>query len=158
MFLANYSGGLSDLPLPDMIACFQNQPEAAACFIGITPTSSFPVVQVNGDGSVRSIGHIKEAGMRMNRGFLRPSEADLRLHGWSDELVQRPFQRLAAERKLLAYKYDRFWACMDTFREKAVARGHGLARSSPLGGLEVASERREGDALAETRHQQHSLE
>jgi glucose-1-phosphate cytidylyltransferase len=69
MFLANYSDGLSDLLLPDMIAYFQNQPEAVACFVGVTPTSSFPVVQVNRDGSVRSIGHIKEAGMRMNGGF-----------------------------------------------------------------------------------------
>ena len=35
-----------------------------------------------------------------------------------EELVEEPFRRLAADRKLLAHVYDGFWACMDTFREK----------------------------------------
>jgi glucose-1-phosphate cytidylyltransferase len=35
-----------------------------------------------------------------------------------EELVQEPFRRLAEESKLLAYPYDGFWACMDTYKEK----------------------------------------
>jgi glucose-1-phosphate cytidylyltransferase len=46
-----------------------------------------------------------------------------------EELVQEPFRRLAKERKLLAYPYDGFWACMDTYKEKQLledmyTRGH----------------------------------
>ena len=32
--------------------------------------------------------------------------------------MQEPFQRLAQAGKLLAYSYDGFWACMDTFKDK----------------------------------------
>jgi len=56
--------------------------------------------------------------MRINGGFfvfrneifdwVRPGE----------ELVEQPFRRLAAARKLLAYRHDGFWACMDTFKDK----------------------------------------
>lgn len=28
------------------------------------------------------------------------------------------FQRLIAEKRLMAYQYDGFWACMDTFKDK----------------------------------------
>src|SRR6266852_6027607 len=81
MFLANYSDGVSDLPLPDMIDIFRRQ-DAVASFAGVAPTQSFHLV--------------------------RPGE----------ELVQEPFQRLAAAGKLLAYPYDGFWACLDTFKDK----------------------------------------
>jgi glucose-1-phosphate cytidylyltransferase len=130
MFLANYSDGLSDLPLPDMIASFESQPDAVACFAGVPPTSSFSLVQVEDCGRVRKIEHIKDSGIRINGGFfvLRNRIFDYMSDG--EELVEAPFQRLAAEGKLMAYKYDGFWACMDTFRERQLledmySRGQG---------------------------------
>ena len=35
-----------------------------------------------------------------------------------EELVIEPFQRLINEKQLIAYRYDGFWAGMDTFKEK----------------------------------------
>jgi glucose-1-phosphate cytidylyltransferase len=35
-----------------------------------------------------------------------------------EELVEEPFGRLINERKLMAYPYEGYWACMDTFKEK----------------------------------------
>jgi len=32
--------------------------------------------------------------------------------------VEAPFQRLIAQRKLAAYRYDGFWQAMDTFKDK----------------------------------------
>jgi glucose-1-phosphate cytidylyltransferase len=45
-----------------------------------------------------------------------------------EELVVEPFQRLIARRELYGVKYDGFWTCMDTFKDKQrledlVARG-----------------------------------
>ncbi len=118
MFLANYSDGLSDLPLPAMVDYFEAQPEAVACFAGVCPTSSFHLVQVGEGGRVESIRYIRDCGMRINGGFfvLRQQIFDYMNEG--EELVDAPFQRLAAEGRLLAYAHDGFWACMDTFREK----------------------------------------
>ena len=36
-----------------------------------------------------------------------------------EELVEQPFNRLVAARKLLAYNYDGFWVPMDTAKDKA---------------------------------------
>ena len=118
MFLANYSDGLSDLPLPDTIAHLKSRPEAVACFVGVAPNSSFHLVTLEDGALVRSIRHVKDVGMRINGGFFvfRQEIFDWMRDG--EELVQEPFQRLAAAGKLIAYPYDGFWACMDTFKEK----------------------------------------
>jgi glucose-1-phosphate cytidylyltransferase len=35
-----------------------------------------------------------------------------------DELVVEPFHRLIGEKELVTYRYDGFWECMDTFKDK----------------------------------------
>jgi glucose-1-phosphate cytidylyltransferase len=35
-----------------------------------------------------------------------------------EELVEEPFQRLIQQRKLMAFRWDGFWQCMDTFKDK----------------------------------------
>jgi glucose-1-phosphate cytidylyltransferase len=125
MFLANYSDGVSDLPLPTMIDVFRRQ-DAVACFAGVAPTQSFHLVSVEDGGRVKSIQNV---GMRINGGFFvfRKQIFDWMRAG--EELVEEPFQRLAAAGKLLAYPYDGFWACLDTFKDKQLledlySRGH----------------------------------
>jgi glucose-1-phosphate cytidylyltransferase len=128
MFLANYSDGLSDLPLSTMVERFEGQ-DAVACFAGVTPTQTFHLVNVGEDGRVSSIRHVKDVGMRVNGGFFvfRHEIFDWMREG--EELVEQPFQRLAAAGKLLAYPHDGFWACLDTFKDKQLledlySRGH----------------------------------
>jgi glucose-1-phosphate cytidylyltransferase len=117
MFLANYSDGVSDLPLPEMIDFFR-QRDAVACFAGVAPTQSFHLVSVVDGGRVSSIRHVKDVGMRVNGGFFAFRREIFEWVRQGEELVQEPFQRLAAAGKLLAYPYDGFWACMDTFKDK----------------------------------------
>jgi glucose-1-phosphate cytidylyltransferase len=94
IFLANYSDGVSDLPLPEMIDYFRAR-DAVACFAGVAPTQSFHLVSVKDGGRVESIRHVKDVGMRINGGFfvLRSEIFDWMKEG--EELVQEPFQRLA---------------------------------------------------------------
>src|SRR5262245_2240053 len=117
MFLANYSDGVSDLPLPEMIEYFRRE-DAVACFAGVTPTQSFHLVSVQEDGRVRSIRHVKDVGMRINGGYFVMRRELLDWIKPGEELVEEPFQRLAAAGKLLAYPHDGFWGCMDTFKDK----------------------------------------
>jgi glucose-1-phosphate cytidylyltransferase len=95
----------------------------------VAPYASYHLVSVEGDGKVKSIRHVKDCGMRINGGYfvLRPEIFEWMRPG--EELVQEPFQRLAAAGKLLSYSYDGFWACMDTFKDKQMledlyTRGH----------------------------------
>jgi glucose-1-phosphate cytidylyltransferase len=117
MFLANYSDGVTDLPLPKMVDFFRSR-DAVACFVGVVPSQSFHLVSMEDGGRVTSIRHVKDIGMRVNGGFfvLRKDVFDWIKPG--EEMVQEPFQRLAAAGKLVSYNYDGFWACMDTFKDK----------------------------------------
>jgi glucose-1-phosphate cytidylyltransferase len=117
MFLANYSDGLSDVPLPAMID-FTRERQAVACFVGIAPTQTFHLVQCEDGGRVRSIRHVKDVGMRVNGGFFvfRREVFDWIKPG--EELVEEPFKRLAEAGKLFAYPHDGFWVCMDTFKDR----------------------------------------
>jgi glucose-1-phosphate cytidylyltransferase len=117
MFLANYSDGLSDVPIPDTVE-FCRARAATACFVGVAPTSSFHLVQTDEGGRVKTICHIKDVGMRINGGFFVFRREIFDYLGPGEDLVEQPFQRLAAEGKLVTYHHDGFWACMDTFKER----------------------------------------
>lgn len=118
MFLANYSDGLANLPLPAYIDNFRAQKDKVAAFMCVKPAQSFHVVSVGDDAVVTDIRAVRELDVWVNGGYFvfRKEIFDYMRPG--EELVVEPFQRLAAERKLLAYKYDGFFGCMDTFKEK----------------------------------------
>ena len=117
MFLANYADGLTDLPLPVLENYFTRQ-RKAACFLGVKPATSFHVISMEQDGLVNQVRSTALSAGRINGGFfiLRPEIFEYMNEG--EELVEEPFQRLIRQRQLMAYSYDGFWACMDTFKEK----------------------------------------
>jgi glucose-1-phosphate cytidylyltransferase len=116
MFLANYADGLTDLQLPDMVDTFRASDKVAA-FMAVPPSQSFHLVDLEDDGEVTSLRSVNESDLLINGGYfaLRPEIFDYMYPG--DELVLEPFARLMKERKLLGYRYDRFWV-MDTFKEQ----------------------------------------
>jgi glucose-1-phosphate cytidylyltransferase len=117
MFLANYSDGLSDLPLPSMIESFRRTGKIA-CFAGVKPRASFHLISTDSGGTVKSINHVAKSGARINGGFMVLRREIFNYMRDGDELVEEPFRRLIAEGKLMAYPHDGYWACMDTFKEK----------------------------------------
>lgn len=116
MFLANYSDGLTDMPLPQMIDAFKREAKIAA-FVCSPPSQTFHVVGLGSDNRVLEIQPVKETGLLVNGGFFvfRPSIFDYMREG--EELVAEPFARLIANNQLMGYRYNRFWA-MDTFKEQ----------------------------------------
>jgi glucose-1-phosphate cytidylyltransferase len=116
VFLANYSDGLTDFPLPALVDGFLRR-DHVGTFLSVRPNNSFHFVTQTEDGLVTSIEDVKGADTWINGGFfvfrrqifdyLRPGE----------ELVIEPFQRLIAERKLATHAYDGFWRCVDTFKD-----------------------------------------
>jgi len=117
VFLANYSDQLSDLPLPAHIDFFQKS-GAIASFAAVRPSHSFHTVSIVDGGVVDQIQPVKNADFWINGGYmiLRKEIFDHIKNG--EELVEDPFARLIAKKKLHAYRYDGYWAAMDTFKEK----------------------------------------
>jgi glucose-1-phosphate cytidylyltransferase len=117
MFLANYSDGLSDAPLDDIVARFRNS-DAVASLLAIRSIQSFHAVHADADGVVNGLGAVSEQQMWLNGGYfvMRQEMFDHIREG--EELVEEPFRRLIQQRKLLSVQWGGFWQCMDTFKDK----------------------------------------
>jgi len=117
-FLANYSDGLTDLPLPVQMEGFRRHPDAVASFVSVKPNLSYHVVSTASDGLVSSIEDMTRSPIRINGGFFILKREIFKHLQPGEELVREPFQRLVAERRLAAYEYDGFWMSMDTFKDR----------------------------------------
>jgi glucose-1-phosphate cytidylyltransferase len=117
IFLANYGDQLSDLPLSDYLQRFQAS-GAIAGFVAVRPSQSFHTAKAESDGVVTALGPADDSEIWINGGYLALRRSIFDYIGEEDELVEAPFQRLIAERRLYAYKYRGFWKAMDTFKDK----------------------------------------
>lgn len=117
MFLANYSDGLSDLPLDTYVAEFTRR-KAFASFVAVRPSQSFHAIQTDAEGMVTAVAPMRNSDYWINGGFfcLRREVFDYLHEG--EELVEAPFRRLLVERRLWSYRHEGFWEAMDTFKDK----------------------------------------
>jgi glucose-1-phosphate cytidylyltransferase len=116
-FLANYSDNLTDFNLPDLTESFREQRKIAA-FLCVRPSLSCHCVSLGSSGLVREIKTLDHSGIMINGGYFIFDRAIFDYLKPGEELVQEPFQRLIAEKQLVAHAYDGFWRSMDTFKEK----------------------------------------
>ena len=116
VFLANYGDVLTDAPLPELVADFLRQDKVAA-FVAVKPTYTFHVVSMRDDGTVEQIDDVRVADIWINGGYLILRQEIFDYLGEGEELVQEPFQRLIKQDLLTAYRYEGFWAPMDTLKD-----------------------------------------
>jgi glucose-1-phosphate cytidylyltransferase len=135
VFLANYSDGLSNAPLPEMIDGFVKS-DKIACFLAVHPPFNFHLVEFSDIDTVRQFRSSNESQIWINGGYFifRNKIFDYIKEG--EELVLEPFNRLMEGGHLMAYKYEGFWRAMDTLRdrqvlEEMVERGETPCRVSP---------------------------
>jgi glucose-1-phosphate cytidylyltransferase len=87
-------------------------------FVAVKPSSSFHAVQYDSAGEMIGIKPADQLGLYINGGYwiMRREVFDFIRPG--EEVVEEPMKRLIAAKQLAPYRYDGFWACMDTFKEK----------------------------------------
>jgi len=117
-FLANYSDGLTDLPLPEQLNDFHQQGKVAS-FLCVRPNLSYHVVSLEkGSSLVADIHAIDNGDVRVNGGYFIFKKEIFDYLRDKEELVEEPFHRLLREKQLMGYAYDGFWASMDTFKDR----------------------------------------
>jgi glucose-1-phosphate cytidylyltransferase len=120
VFLANYSDGLTDFHLPDMIEDFSHR-DGYASFLSVQPSSSsLDTVHLGDDESVKEIRCMKESNIWVNGGYFVLSKDVFRYLRPGEELVYEPMKRMIAEGKVWSRRYEGFWQCMDTFKDKQI--------------------------------------
>jgi glucose-1-phosphate cytidylyltransferase len=119
MFCANYSDGLTDVDLDDMVAKFKASGKIA-CFLAVRPPLTYHLADIDADGRVRDFITSDQTEIWINGGYFlfRPQIFDYMREG--EELVVEPFKRLIAEDQLLAYKHEGFFRSMDTLRDRQI--------------------------------------
>ena len=110
MFLANYSDGLTDFHLPDMIDEFSRR-DSYASFLSVQPrSSSLDTVHMGADGAVKAIKCMKDTDIWVNGGYFVLRKEIFRYINPGEELIYEPFQPInfggqdlvAAVQRLLA--------------------------------------------------------
>jgi glucose-1-phosphate cytidylyltransferase len=117
IFLANYSDGLTDAPLPAMIELLKKSGKVG-CFVAVRPPLNFHMAEFEDSGVVTCFRASSETDIWINAGYFvfRNKIFDYIREG--EELVLEPFNRLIAERQLIAYRYEGFFRAMDTMRDR----------------------------------------
>ena len=137
-FLANYSDGLTDMPLPQQLDHFHRTGQNRQLSVRPARTSAttwfrwkramaalFPIFTPSTTAMCGSMADFSFSKRRFSNTF-----------GDKEELVIEPFHRLVAEKQLIGYPYDGFWASMDTFKDKQQLEGLCSGGARAMGSVE----------------------
>jgi glucose-1-phosphate cytidylyltransferase len=118
-FMLTYGDGVSDLDIGDLVKHHERSNKLAT-LTAIRPAGRFGALNISPNGTVnRFVEKPRGDGDYVNGGFfvLEPKVFDY-IEGDSTIWEKGPLERLASEGQLSAYRYDGFWAPMDTLRDK----------------------------------------
>ena len=131
-FCMTYGDGVSDVDLNELIS-FHKKNKTLATLTAIHPPERFGVLELSGD-------HVKEFHEKhrgetswINGGFFvfEKQIFDYIKNGDSTTLDRAPFETLAKEKKLVAFKHEGFWHPMDTLRDKNHLEGLWASNKAP---------------------------
>jgi glucose-1-phosphate cytidylyltransferase len=116
IFCANYADCVTDAPLLDLVHDFRAANKIAAV-LSVRPSYSFHVVTHQPDGLVTGMTDSRGADLWVNGGFFMFREAIFDFIQPGEELTEEPFRRLIAAGELITYRYEGFWAALDTLKD-----------------------------------------
>lgn len=118
-FMLTYGDGVSDVNISELLD-FHKKGGKLATMTAIQPGGRFGTLEIDDSGIIRHFAEKrKEDGGWINGGYmvLEPEVLDY-IEGDQTIFERDPLERLSEEGQLQAYKYDGFWQCMDTMRDK----------------------------------------
>jgi glucose-1-phosphate cytidylyltransferase len=115
-FCATYADGVADVDLGGLVD-FHRRHGRLATMTVVRPELQFGVTKLDGDGRVVGFHEKPRSEHWINGGFFcfEPGAFD-----YLDEtsvLEREPLERLASDDQLRAYRHERFWDCMDTYKD-----------------------------------------
>jgi glucose-1-phosphate cytidylyltransferase len=117
-FMLTYGDGLSDVPVPEVLA-YHKQRGRLATVTAVRPPARFGGIIFDGE-EVQGFAEKRQTDEGwINGGFMVMEPGVFKyLHGDQDVLEVDLLENLAKDRQLSAYKHEGFWQCMDTVRDR----------------------------------------
>ena len=116
-FMANYSDGLTDFPLPLLVDFFLDSGKVA-CLLSVRPNNSYHIINARDDGTVCGITGVQRSDIWINGGYFILRKEVFKYLKDGEELVQEPFTRMIESNELITYKHEGFWMSLETFKDK----------------------------------------
>jgi len=117
MFLANYSDGLTDLPLDRYVDEFEASGNIAKILL-VQPPLTYHRVTSAEDGQVTGIEPVVGSDLWINGGYFAMRSEIFDYIEPGEEVAGEVFDRLIKIGRLGSHHYEGFWAPMDTFKDK----------------------------------------
>lgn len=118
-FFVTYGDGLSDINLNKLLE-FHRGKNKIATITCVRPNSPFGIVNITGNNLVASFDEKPLLKQWINGGFFVFNREIFKYLGRNDVLEKRPFEKLAKDEELAAYRFRGFWECMDTYKDHLV--------------------------------------
>lgn len=118
-FMLTYGDGVCDVNIADVLE-FHKKGGKLATMTAIQPGGRFGTLDIGADNVINRFAEKrKKDGGWINGGYmvLEPEVIDY-IEGDDTTFEKEPLERISQEGQLQAYKYDGFWQCMDTMRDK----------------------------------------
>lgn len=118
-FMLTYGDGLSDINIKELLS-FHKKTGGAVTVTAVQPGGRFGAIDIADRGKVNSfMEKPKGDGSWINGGFF-VLEPEIFNYIKDDASIweREPMEKLTRDGKVHAYKYDKFWKCMDTLRDK----------------------------------------
>jgi glucose-1-phosphate cytidylyltransferase len=114
-FCATYADGVADIDLDALLSGHSEQGALGTVTV-VQPRLQWGVAKLEGD---RVEGFVEKPRSEhwINGGFFCFEPGALDYIGEDSVLERGPLERLAADRKLGAYRHEGFWDCMDTYKD-----------------------------------------
>jgi glucose-1-phosphate cytidylyltransferase len=116
LFCVNYGDNLTDAPLLELLDDFKSRHKVGA-LLSVRPRYSFHVISNRPDGVVTDISDLHDSDVWVNGGYFIFRREVFDYIGEGEDLVEEPFQRLIALDELVTYRYEGFWAALDTLKD-----------------------------------------
>ena len=115
-FCATYADGVADIDLRTLLE-FHREHGALATLTVVRPELQFGVARLDGAGRVEGFAEKPRFEGWINGGFFCFERRVLDYLAEDSVLEREPFERLAADGQLRAYRHTGFWDCMDTYKD-----------------------------------------
>lgn len=131
-FMLTYGDGVADVNINELLACHEYS-EKLVTISTTQPSGRFGAVKIEQDGTINSF---KEKARKdqswVNMGFMvcEPGIFDY-LGDGSEMLEAGPFEKLAADQQMGAYRHPGFWSPMDNLHDKNYLEGLWNADKAP---------------------------
>ena len=115
-FGVTYADGLADIDLHEL-ARFHRGHGALASMTVVRPALQFGVTELDGDDRVTGFHEKPRYERWINGGFFCFEPGVFDYLSDSSVLEREPFESLAADDQLRAFRHTGFWECMDTYKD-----------------------------------------